>query len=713
MKETIKQELLHPAFCIGLPVIFEVLFQVLILNNGAGTFSMVFHAALVGGVVYLATGMLSERTGKIVYCVVNSLFWMYFVVQLVYYDVFEVFFSFTSLFAVGTDVLDFKATILSAIGANMGYILLYLLLLTAACVLFCIYCDLDPKTWRLRLLGFCGISLLALFFLCSLLMDREGEMSAYGLYVEEWNPNEGARKLGMLAFAEKDIAGFWKDDAAGDALEDIVIVERPIVNTPVPTKVPVLTITAAPTASPEPTQEVPIPSEMGMTEQETESGRNVTLTPSPMPTAALSPTPSPTPTKVPVDTSPNVLDIDFTALAAAEKNKEIRTLHEYFASEEYTMKNEYTGMFEGYNLIMITAEGFSPYAMQEGLTPTLLKMATEGFVFNNYYAPLWQTSTIDGEFVNCTGLLPDGTHSLRRMIGHDMRYCFGHMFGELGYLTNAYHNHSYSYYKRNKTHPNMGYTYKGRGNGLEVKDVWPGSDLEMMELSIPEYIRKEPFHVYYMTVSGHMDYEFDGNRMAYNNREVVEDLPYSEQARAYLACNYELEKAMMYLLEQLEAAGVAERTVIALATDHYPYGLDADTISEFLGHEVEEQFELYESTLIIWSPSMKEPVEVDKYCMSIDIAPTLANLFGLEYDSRLYMGKDILSSSEGLVIFDNRSFITDDLMYNSRTGEVTYLTEKKLPENYLEIMKQVVKNRFYASKGIIDLDYYSYLPKKE
>ncbi len=693
MKESIKQELLHCVLCLGLPVLFEILYQLLVLGSGAGTFYMAFYAALVGGAVYVATGFLPEFAGKIVYCVINSLLWLYFAVQIVYYYVFEVFFSFASIFAVGTDVMDFKSTIGNAIMANIWYILLFLFLLVVCCILFCVKCDLDKKGWKARLVLVGGWLLAFLLFHGSLFLGGTEENTPYSLYVKDWNEKLGAEKFGMLVLAEKDIISLIKGDDMSEELNDIVIVDRPVIQTPVPTKA------QKPTESmhsdiPSPSVTVP---------------PDVTILPSETPTPTISPTPTPTP----VDTSPNVLNIDFLALAEEEKNKEVKTLHEYFASEEYTLKNEYTGMFEGYNLIMITAEGFAPYAMQEGLTPTLLKMAKEGFVFNHYYAPIWMTSTIDGEFVNCTGLLPDRYYSLRRMIGHDMRYCFGHMFDGLGYLTNAYHNYSYTYYDRDETHPSMGYTYKGRGNGLNVKKQWPGSDLEMMELSVPEYIGSEPFHVYYMTVSGHMEYSFSGNRMASVNKDVVSELPYSEQAKAYIACNYELEKAMTYLVEQLETAGVAERTVIALATDHYPYGLEKETIDELVGHEVEENFELYESTLIIWSPSMEEPIEVDKYCSAIDIAPTLANLFGLEYDSRLYMGKDILSTAEGLVMFQDKSFITDRIMYDAGTGRVTYLTEEELPEDYVKIMRQIVKNRFKVSKGIIDLDYYSYLPRED
>ena len=70
--------------------------------------------------------------------------------------------------------------------------------------------------------------------------------------------------------------------------------------------------------------------------------------------------PLPSPTPIPIDTSPNIINIDFEELARNEDNETIRTLHKYFANELPTYKNEYTGMFEGYNLIMITAEGFFP-----------------------------------------------------------------------------------------------------------------------------------------------------------------------------------------------------------------------------------------------------------------------------------------------------------------------------------------------------------------
>lgn len=124
-------------------------------------------------------------------------------------------------------------------------------------------------------------------------------------------------------------------------------------------------------------------------------------------TSGGEPDATPEPTPEPLDTSPNVLPIDFESLAANADNKKIASIAETMQSMTPTNRNEYTGMFEGYNLIYLTAEGFSPQAVDEKLTPTLYKLIHSGFVFENYYTPLWQTSTSDGEYVNCTGLIPD------------------------------------------------------------------------------------------------------------------------------------------------------------------------------------------------------------------------------------------------------------------------------------------------------------------
>ena len=408
------------------------------------------------------------------------------------------------------------------------------------------------------------------------------------------------------------------------------------------------------------------------------------------------------------DENDRVMDVDFDALAAAEEDSDLLAMHEYFASVEPTEKNEWTGYFKGKNLIWIVGEAFSGLALDPELTPTLYRLSREGFVFNNFYTPLWGLSTSDGEYVTTTGLIPKaGTWSYLQSAENYMPFGFGHQFSALGYRTLAYHNNTYTYYGRDESYPNMGYEYYGVGNGLDVARTSPASDLEMMEKSLPQYLYEDRFMVYYLTFSGHLNYNREQNDMSAKHWELVEDRPLTEGPKAYLASQVELDRAVGYLLEQLEAAGKLDDTVIVLSGDHYPYGLQDEEISELLGHPVDPDFEKYESALILWNSEMKQPVQVDKYCSSLDVMPTLANLFDLEYDSRLLAGRDILSDAPGLVIFSNYSFLSERGAYRFTREQFTPWGEGQPDdEQYVAQTVQDVRDRFRFSALILDEDYY-------
>jgi phosphoglycerol transferase MdoB-like AlkP superfamily enzyme len=404
----------------------------------------------------------------------------------------------------------------------------------------------------------------------------------------------------------------------------------------------------------------------------------------------------------------NTLDIDFDALTASAPNQTIRGMHAYFRQVKPTLQNKYTGMFRGKNLIWICAESFSSWAIDPLKTPTLARLAKEGFIFTNFYNPLWYVSTSDGEYTTTTGLIPKtGVWSFSLSGRKRMPFAMGRQLAKLGYKTRAYHNHSYRYYDRHISHPNMGYDYKGVGNGLVVTDQWPESDLEMMEVTLPEYIGDGLFHTYYMTVSGHLGYNFLGNMMAVKHKKDVEDLPYSEAPRAYIACNMELDQAVGYLIERLAAAGKLDDTLIVLSNDHYPFRLTMQELGELQGAPVDESFERFHTTLIIWNSAMKTPVVVDKPCDPIDILATLSNLMGLAYDSRLLMGRDILDdTAEGLVVFENHSWITEKGRYNIKTNTFTPVPGAVIEDGYVAETMNRVNLMFDYSAKILETDYY-------
>ena len=403
----------------------------------------------------------------------------------------------------------------------------------------------------------------------------------------------------------------------------------------------------------------------------------------------------------------NKLDIDFESLANEEKNKVIKDIHLYMNNEDASEKNEYTGMFKGKNLIAIVAEAFSPVAINKELTPTLYKLTHEGFHFTNFYTPLYYVSTSDGEYVTLNGILPkEGVWSFYTSRNNLLPYAYGNVLKPLGYTTYAFHNGRYKYYDRNLSHPNMGYTYIGCGNGLEKKmncKPWPQSDNEMIDATFDYYADKTPFVTYYMTISGHLEYNFMGNNMAYRHRKEVANLPYSEAIKAYIATHIELDKALENLINKLDEKGILDDTVIVISADHYPYGLTASQMNEVVNIE-DEKFDIHKNNLIIWNNKL-EYKEFNKYAMSLDILPTILNLFGIEYDSRLIIGKDILSNTEGLVIFSDRSWISEYGKYNAATKKYISFKENKDPD-YVKNINNIVYNKFVISKNILETDYY-------
>lgn len=630
----------------------------------------VMFAVPLGLLIAFICGLFNKTVNKILLSLITGVICLIFNVQLIYHYVFKVYFSFQTLGMAGDALTEFSKEVIAAIKANIGGVLLLFLPLIVLLLFINRQIDFERRQLKEQLIMLgagLGFHLIALL---SLLIYGKDDFSPYDIYHNSAVPEICGKQLGIVTLTRLDISKLLLNKD-----EELDLVELPPV-TIKPTKAP--SSPGNQTTEPDPSEE---------------------------PTQPLTPTP------IPIDTSPNIMDIDFAALAANESDSNIRKLHEYFATVTPTNKNKYTGMFKGYNLIQITAEGFSPYAVHKEKTPTLYKLVNEGFVFKNFYTALWQTSTSDGEYVAMTGIIPTGSRNMYNGRNNLWPFALGHQFNLLGVTSRAYHNHTYTYYDRDKTHPNFGYLYKGIGNGLvlEHMNIWPESDLEMIQATVDEFVKDEQFHVYYLTVSGHMNYSFTGNMMSYKNREAVADLPYSSDVRAYIACQIELDKALEELIRRLEEAGVADRTVIALSADHYPYGWEKEKYDELAGHEVDPYFEIYRNNFILWSKGMTENIIIEEPCSSMDIIPTLLNLFGFKYDSRLLMGQDILSDAPPLVILSNRSFITDKIMYNTETGEVTYLTDEPLSEDYVENMIKTVRNKFTVSKNILKLDYYKYV----
>ena len=402
----------------------------------------------------------------------------------------------------------------------------------------------------------------------------------------------------------------------------------------------------------------------------------------------------------------NGVYINFNSLIRRDAgNRDLVRLHEYFKSLKPSGQNEKTGIYEGYNLITISAEAFTPYFIDPELTPTLYMMQQNGIYLNNFYG-MAGGGTIGGEVSLITGFFPEGGHGWSHNAARKhLPFTFASQFRAMGIQPLAYHNGTYTFYDRHILHPNLGYIFRTRRHGLDFKGPgWHMSDKILIELSIDQYIDMDRFYVHYMTVSGHSPYSWE-NGVARMNREAVNHLSYSPQVKAYVATQMELEYALEYLLERLEEKGIAEQTLIVMTTDHYPYGLSMRDNAELAGQPFDSAFGLFKNACFIYVKGM-DPMTIEAPAFVPDIVPTVSNLLGLNFDSRFMSGRDVFSDAMPL-IYLNCGFMTDVGYYEKRLGKFTPFEEVEVPEGYVAEMLDIVSDRRAAIEQAIRLDYFS------
>ena len=622
-------------------------------------------SAVAAMLLYVLCSVFSGRVNRVLELIVGYGLLIFYASQLIYNYQFHFFYSAFSM-GNGGQVLEFWRVILHALWVKAVPLLLMLLPAVLLSVYGRVFARSRLRSRLHRALFAAGAIFLHLAIILLLPAFGKAPMSPYDLYHDTNDLSKGALQLGLLSAFRLDVHRLLFGFDGGE----LVVPQEPSSLSSEPTQLP--TDETEPASS----ETEPVVSSTVLPEYDPEEY--------------------------------NVLDLDFAALAAGEENETVRSLHDYFAIQTPTKKNEKTGIFSGCNLIFITAEGFSHLAIDPELTPTLYRMQTEGMQFSNFYTPYWGVSTSDGEYVNLTGTIPkSGTWSFSDTTGKAMPLTMVQQLKREGYSAYAFHDHSYTYYRRDQSHPSLGYIFKAVGNGLEITEQWPESDVEMIDVSTADFVAQEPFHVYYMTVSGHLPYSFDesDNAIAAKNSALVEELPYSEPVRAYLACQIELDRAMELLLQRLDEAGVLENTVIVLTADHYPYGLSIEEQSELAGHELDPHFEIYRNALIIYKKGM-EPETVTRRCSAPDILPTLSNLFGLAFDSRLYMGQDIFSDAAPFLLFSDRSWMTEDGSYYTIGEELTLFGEKEITQEEIAYYNNIVANKFLVSQWILEEDYW-------
>ena len=416
---------------------------------------------------------------------------------------------------------------------------------------------------------------------------------------------------------------------------------------------------------------------------------------------------------------PRVIDSTlWKNIAEKEENTNMQTIDNYLMSQKITQSNEKTGEFEGYNFIYFMVEAMDYLAIDKDLTPTLYKMYTQGYSFYNHYTPLYSCATGESEFVSYTSLFPYVNVCTPNYIAGDQFYeALPYLFKNKGYSTFSLHNWRDEFYERKLIHPAIGFD-----KYTDIDDIWKDTSIQhtngwqadsmLIEQAIKQIdeVKNRKFFCNIVTSVMHFPYEESSYWGDYYLDKVNEVHPdwYIDYKR-YLSKCMDFDHGLEILLDYLKENNLAEKTVICIYPDHRPYWMDYDTVMEYtrwINPDRSGENGIYRSPFIIYNTAIAPEVN-NNYCSTLDHVPTIANLFNLDYDPRLYLGKDIYDGNN-TIILANGNWINELGWYDATSEIFTPNSGVPMPDaSYISRKNSAAQNTIKISYLILDETYFA------
>ena len=414
----------------------------------------------------------------------------------------------------------------------------------------------------------------------------------------------------------------------------------------------------------------------------------------------------------------NPSDKKWQELIEKEENLTLNYLNEYFINNTKTGKNSYTGLFEDKDLIVIMMESVNDIFINEEMYPNFYKLLSSGYYFKNNYSPRNSCATGNNELSGMIGLYSIYNKCTANTYSNNIYpYSIFNLFNNKGYKTTSMHDYTEKYYQRREIHTNM-----GSGKYFDVDDLkltyntkdeeW-ASDEDFMKQVVnilKNYKEKDKFMTWLTTVTSHQPYGSStyGDKYLYLF-ESEKYIDYNIKLKRYMSKLKVLDDGLGVLLKGLEDQGKLDNTVIILYGDHYPYGLANNILENALSYSIEEKYENERVPMVIWSNDL-EATTYTEYTSYVNLLPTIANLFNLDYDTRYSTGQDLFSSDyQSITVFADGSWKNEIAFYNASNDNITYYTNKEYTIDEIIKINESVNNKIKYSNLAIQHDYFNYL----
>ena len=378
---------------------------------------------------------------------------------------------------------------------------------------------------------------------------------------------------------------------------------------------------------------------------------------------------------------------------------ERQQIDDYVAEYEAAQKdNAYTGLLAGKNVIMVQLEAIDTWMLQEAYMPNLAKLKSEGLVFTNHYTPAYiSAGTFNTEFMTNSGLLPaTGGISTSVYTENAFPYSMANLFRQAGYTARSFHNSDGQVYDRGLIHPNLGYEKYYGGYDMQMESYQ--LDRHLIN-GFDEMTEGDPFYSFVITYSAHGPYGEESGVYQAHAKEAQAAAQRTDGNYVYaVAGAMETDLFIGELVDRLTQEGLLEDTVLIFYADHYDYYMMDDQLNMQI-KGVDNGNLLQHTDFFIWSADLA-PTQIDKVTSSLDVLPTVANLFGLDTSGAFLAGHDGLGDQGGYVFFSDGSWYDGTTYWSSKNGgagdearsaeinRITTLSNRVLAGNYYGTAEQ-------------------------
>ncbi|MDE1547705.1 LTA synthase family protein [Jeotgalibaca caeni] len=388
------------------------------------------------------------------------------------------------------------------------------------------------------------------------------------------------------------------------------------------------------------------------------------------------------------------------AVRASADSSDMAPVLDYVDDHYAAPTEDYFGQTEGRNVVFIHLESMQQFLIDLSLTeengvtsevtPFLNQLyhSPDSYSFSNFFHQTSQGKTSDAELLIDNSLfgLPQG--SAFTQVGADNTFhSTPQILKDKGYTSAVFHGNVGSFWDRDNVYKSFGYDYffssetsytLNEENSLEY-----GLKDKLFFQESVQYLEQmqQPFYTKFITVSNHFPFPPD-------ELNTVFDIPDTEDEtiNGFFNTVHYADESLEEFFQYMKDSGLYENTIFVLYGDHYGISNSRNKTLAPLLDKDPETWNDYENTmlqrvpLIIHAPGIGTGGINDTYGGQVDVMPTVLHLLGIDTQSYIQMGQDLLSPDrDNLVVLRNGNVISPiytalgNNLYDTATGNPIYL----------------------------------------